>query len=614
MGIYRHFPYTNFHEMNLDELLKKMKEVVEEWEHFSVDVIDNIKDDVNDWLDAHPEATTTVQDGSITEAKIYPPFLNSRVWVNVASMVEDYQLNNSNIAQAITDALEKSKYLYVPANTTENENGRYEFEVELTKDCTIIFADDCILSGGNHFTDKAMIKAVNCSVHLYGGTLEIGENTSSHTVIGSMGGAIRLENCTDCSFIGMKSNYTKTKNIIWLRDCQNVIIENCKFNNFLHSAVFLENECKNITIRNNVFTNSHKANDEDYCYFVATGVPNFTDTFTPCSDIIYENNYCENSEDCGLDTHGAKNVIIRNNTVLNSVNAITAYNDNRRAKRPAGWVMDNVLIENNYCVSTKKNPEGTTLPHPFLFIGSSNWLDTPDDTHNQCSASAFVNCVVRNNVFRTNNDYANGAIYLGSVSRNVVFENNDFYFDTDATRLIVFNRCFYFKFINNRSDAFDKNANNRGALIFNQCCGEISGNNSFRYATSNSYIAHIKGLLPEYDNKTSPLLFTGEVVYMSGKTQIVNSYGLRKRSGALTNITEPFSFTVSNGLATIDEAILVPGMALDVTLSGGATTTGFVRDIIDRHHFTLVDGNAAPYADGTYTAVMRVATTIELVS
>ena len=29
-----------------------------------------------------------------------------------------------------------------------------------------------------------------------------------------------------------------------MRDCQNVVVENCKFNNFLHSAVFLENECK----------------------------------------------------------------------------------------------------------------------------------------------------------------------------------------------------------------------------------------------------------------------------------------------------------------------------------------------------------------------------------
>lgn len=34
-----------------------------------------ISKNVQDWLDAHPEATTTVQDGSLTEAKIQPDFL-----------------------------------------------------------------------------------------------------------------------------------------------------------------------------------------------------------------------------------------------------------------------------------------------------------------------------------------------------------------------------------------------------------------------------------------------------------------------------------------------------------------------------------------------------------
>ena len=33
MGIYRHFPYTNFHEMNMDEILKIVKTMSEEWEN-----------------------------------------------------------------------------------------------------------------------------------------------------------------------------------------------------------------------------------------------------------------------------------------------------------------------------------------------------------------------------------------------------------------------------------------------------------------------------------------------------------------------------------------------------------------------------------------------------
>lgn len=35
MGIFRHFPYTNFHEMNLDWLLKEVKRIAEEWINYN---------------------------------------------------------------------------------------------------------------------------------------------------------------------------------------------------------------------------------------------------------------------------------------------------------------------------------------------------------------------------------------------------------------------------------------------------------------------------------------------------------------------------------------------------------------------------------------------------
>ena len=34
MGIYRHFPYTNFHEMNLDEIIKIVKQMLEDWAQY----------------------------------------------------------------------------------------------------------------------------------------------------------------------------------------------------------------------------------------------------------------------------------------------------------------------------------------------------------------------------------------------------------------------------------------------------------------------------------------------------------------------------------------------------------------------------------------------------
>lgn len=76
MGIFRQFPYTNFHEMNLDWILSKVKELWagvealdEKVDNFIADTEPIIRDEVSSWLDEHPEATTTVQDNSLTTAK-----------------------------------------------------------------------------------------------------------------------------------------------------------------------------------------------------------------------------------------------------------------------------------------------------------------------------------------------------------------------------------------------------------------------------------------------------------------------------------------------------------------------------------------------------------------
>ena len=69
MSIFNEFPYTNIHELNLDWLVKTVKTAVDTVEDFTANWEDKVKDDVNEWLDTHPEATTTVQDNSLTVNK-----------------------------------------------------------------------------------------------------------------------------------------------------------------------------------------------------------------------------------------------------------------------------------------------------------------------------------------------------------------------------------------------------------------------------------------------------------------------------------------------------------------------------------------------------------------
>ena len=95
MALFDYFPYTNIHEMNLDWVTKKIYELSLEWlEHnkewekwyndtnealadmkqFIIDSFEDLQlqEYVDKWLDDHPEATTTVLDGSITEKKLAP--------------------------------------------------------------------------------------------------------------------------------------------------------------------------------------------------------------------------------------------------------------------------------------------------------------------------------------------------------------------------------------------------------------------------------------------------------------------------------------------------------------------------------------------------------------
>lgn len=69
MSIFNEFPYTNIHELNLDWLIKVVKNLEQEWEGFKIDWSKDIKDQVDAWLTAHPEATTTVLDNSLTTPK-----------------------------------------------------------------------------------------------------------------------------------------------------------------------------------------------------------------------------------------------------------------------------------------------------------------------------------------------------------------------------------------------------------------------------------------------------------------------------------------------------------------------------------------------------------------
>ena len=46
MGIFRQFPYSNFHEMNMDELIKIVRQLLDEWSALNTDM-EQYKNDID---------------------------------------------------------------------------------------------------------------------------------------------------------------------------------------------------------------------------------------------------------------------------------------------------------------------------------------------------------------------------------------------------------------------------------------------------------------------------------------------------------------------------------------------------------------------------------------
>lgn len=510
--------------------------------------------------------------------------------VNVASLV-DGPLTDSNINGAIIAALEKSKYIFIP-------DGNFTLDVEISSDCTMILDKECYISPPD---DGPAIYAHDCSFNMIGGHIASGEDDDSRTTANGSNPIIYIKDCHDSSITDVDSPYSKSHIAIWLRDCDNFILERCSFTNILRAAMFIWGHCTNVTVRNCRFEDSKPISGQEYCYFVYTGSWNFTDNFIPVDGLIYENNYCDGSEDCALDTHGARNVIIRNNVILNTVNAITAYNDNYRMTRPSGWVMENILIENNYVDSDKQIPEDSEYPHACLFIGATN--ATGD------SFDVYRNCTVRNNTFRTANNFEHGALFLNNVSRNITIENNTIELREGATRYIRFARSFGFVLRNNRSVGAVK-----AQALFNQAYGEVSGNIGFRYDYTTTSVSYIKGLVHSFGEVYSPpTVDAGDVYYESteGTDSVVigAGFGIRARATYSDSIST-FAITVSDGIATVSSNLYIPRLALSLT--GTAAINAYIEDVIDATHFKIVSATGDAIGNGSYTATIRSAVTVRL--
>ena len=98
------------------------------WVNVGLPTDEQTAEAVSDWLDEHPEATTTVQDGSITEAKLHPDLVElitatgKEVWVDNYESIEDAIADGDIInftcgkTYQVNDKITVNKSCYIKGN------------------------------------------------------------------------------------------------------------------------------------------------------------------------------------------------------------------------------------------------------------------------------------------------------------------------------------------------------------------------------------------------------------------------------------------------------------------------------------------------------------------
>ena len=465
---------------------------------------------------------------------------------------------------------------------------------------------------------------------------------------------IWLSGCHDCLIERITVPYHNNRSAIHIGNTVRVVVERCNFDKLLNSGIYIGGHNENLTIRNNVFKNCRYAweynkvytdtpigevgtddfrdviNGQEkwfhyefkkayYCHFVYSG--GSSKTHSPTGGLIMENNYCNNSEDSGLDTHGARNVIIRGNTVNNAVCSITAYNDNRRAWRPAGWNMENVVIENNVCNSKKNNNVNSDWKHPFILLGSANGHsstesgpsgDYPPYAENPGRHSSFSNCVVRNNSFKSTAN-TDALIHLNSVGQNIIIENNTLdYGVTNNSNTIVGTWHLGIRLCNNKYITNNKvSLGARSVCVIDDVC--YNSITTDEYAYLNYYrIANYA-----YSLRNGSTSAEGDLIRYPNVAQnvpfIASGFGYKVND----LYTGDMSFNIrvdSNGKAHIFKTVndqevmvkhnLIPFLAVNVSgeVNGSAYNNNLtVNTLIDVDYFTFI---SAPPA-GAYTMTLR---------
>lgn len=160
MGVFEHFPYTNFHEMNLDWLLKRMKELEETVSTFISSEVIQFADPIIWSISTNYSKSTVVmneQGDAFLSKKDVPAGIqlnNSEYWLQIFNFSDYIMTANKNFTFNVETNTTRASSAYIEGDWLLWENVLYEVILPIQ-------LDDAFIINVNirHFTVEDFIKA-----------------------------------------------------------------------------------------------------------------------------------------------------------------------------------------------------------------------------------------------------------------------------------------------------------------------------------------------------------------------------------------------------------------------------------------------------------------------
>ena len=371
------------------------------------------QDQVNEWLDNHPEATTSVLDHSLTYIKL----VNGTLGFTTPSMYGAVADSVTNDATPIINALNNSKLVNLEGKT-------YYINDEIVlNEYNIIFNGNLVCGPNGHLklNNNTIVKNINFT-----------DSYDQNVMSGYCLYGVEIENVSvlNCTFIDIHKNYC-----IYFSQCQYGEILNNIIKNYNLSGIMLCDGCYDFIVNHNyVYNGTGELYGYRYPICLCTYSNQSRDN---ARRIICNYNYIEDLVPYweGIDSHSLIDGEIAYNTIKNVARGIVLTSP---TSAPIKYT-ENINIHDNIIVTSD---DVTSLPNTnrvgigIVAYGSKNikilnnnikmgYCRNADEDSAIRIASYSNDYVIENYLIENNVIYStHNGIYITNVMKNITINNN----------------------------------------------------------------------------------------------------------------------------------------------------------------------------------------------